>query len=95
MAAIIRSVRWGLEELADATDIGAVSGAWLEVSVAEPARGRQVGLFAPDGARAEEAIAVAQLLRTRLGTGVVLEARVVDAEARLPERGAQWRELVR
>ncbi|HEY8656368.1 MAG TPA: hypothetical protein VIN34_06505 [Candidatus Limnocylindria bacterium] len=94
-AAIIRSVRWGLEELADATDIGAVSGAWLEVSVAEPARGRQVGLFAPDGARAEEAIAVAQLLRTRLGTGVVLEARVVDAEARLPERGAQWRELVR
>lgn len=94
-AAIVRSIRWGLEELSDAASIGAVSGASLEVSVALPARGRQVGLFAPDGARAEEAIAVAQFLRTRLGPGAVLEARVVDAEARLPERGAQWRELVR
>lgn len=94
-AAIIRSVRWGLEELSEATDIGAVTGARLEVSVALPVRGRQVGLFAPDGARAEEAIAVAQFLRTRLGPGAVLEARVVDAQARLPERGAQWRELVR
>jgi len=93
-AAIVRSIRWGLEELA-AAGIGAVSGAWLEVSVVEPARGRQIGLFAPDGARAEEAIAVAQFLRTRLGPGAVLEAQVVDAEARLPERGAQWRELVR
>ena len=94
-AAIIRSVRWGLEELSDTTDIGAVSGTWLEVSVVEPSRGRQVGLFAPDGARAEEAIAVAQFLRTRLGPGAVLEARVVDAQARLPERAARWRELVR
>lgn len=97
--AIIRSVRWGLEELTDAAGpeagSGAVSGAWLEVSAALPACGRQVGLFAPDGARAEEAIAVAQLLRTRLGPGAVLEARVVDAQARLPERGAEWRELVR
>jgi len=25
----------------------------------------------------------------------VLEARVVDAQARLPERAARWRELVR
>ena len=97
-AAIIRSVRWGLEELpipAGAAGLGAVSGAWLEVSVVEPARGRQVGLFAPDGARAEEAIAVAQFLRTRLGPGAVLEARVIDPAARLPERGAEWRELVR
>lgn len=94
-AAIIRSVRWGLEELPGAAELGAVSGAWLEVSVVEPARGRQVGLFAPDGARAEEAIAVAQFLRTRLGPGAVLEARVVDPAARLPERGAEWRELVR
>lgn len=94
-AAIVRGVRWGLEELSDSTDIGAVSGASLEVSVVEPSRGRQVGLFAPDGARAEEAIAVAQFLRTRLGPGAVLEARVVDPQARLPERGARWRELVR
>ncbi|HUQ16836.1 MAG TPA: hypothetical protein VM070_03520 [Candidatus Saccharimonadales bacterium] len=94
-AAIIRSIRWGLEELSEATDIGAVNAASLEVSVVEPSRGRQVGLFAPDGARAEEAIAVAQFLRTRLGRGAVLEARVVDPQARLPERGAVWRELVR
>ena len=94
-AAIIRSVRWGLEELPGAGGMSAVSGAWLEVSVVEPARGRQVGLFAPDGARAEEAIAVAQFLRTRLGPGAVLEARVIDPAARLPERGAEWRELVR
>ncbi|GAC1461798.1 MAG: hypothetical protein NVSMB8_13370 [Candidatus Limnocylindrales bacterium] len=94
-AAVLRSIRWGLEELSETTDIGAVSGASLEVSVVEPSRGRQVGLFAPDGARAEEAIAVAQFLRTRLGPGAVLEARVVDPQARLPERGAAWRELVR
>ena len=62
----------------------------------EPAaRGRQIGLFAPDGAHAEEAIAVAQFLRTRLGPSAVLQPRVVDAEARLPERAAEWEEVVR
>lgn len=94
-AAIVRSIRWALEERSDRADQGAVSGAGLEVSVAEPVRGRQIGLFAADGARAEEAVAVAQFLRSRLGPGAVLEARVVDPEARLPERRARWRELVR
>src|SRR6266545_2962460 len=60
-AAIVRSLRWGLEEIAT---LGAVTSAALEVGAVEPARGRQIGLFAPDGAHAEEAIAVAQFLRT-------------------------------
>ncbi len=91
-AAIIRSLRWGLEEI---PTLGLVTSAVLEITAVEPARGRQIGLFAPDGAHAEEAIAVAQFLRTRLGPGVVLQPRVVDAEARLPERAAEWEEVVR
>ena len=91
-AAIVRSLRWGLEEIAT---LGQVTSAALEITAVEPARGRQIGLFAPDGAHAEEAIAVAQLLRTRLGPGVVLQPRIVDAEARLPERAAEWEEVVR
>src|SRR5256714_822064 len=63
--AIVRSLRWGLEEI---PTLGLVTSAALEITAARPARGRQIGLFAPDGARAEEAIAVAPFLRTRLGT---------------------------
>jgi hypothetical protein len=91
-AAIVRSLRWGLEEIAA---LGLVTSAGLEIIAVEPARGRQIGLFAPDGARAEEAISVAQFLRTRLGAATVLQPRVVDAEARLPERAADWEEVVR
>jgi protein ImuB len=91
-AAIIRSLRWGLEEI---PTLGLVISAALEVTAVEPARGRQIGLFAPDGAHAEEAIAVAQFLRTRLGAGVVLQPRIIDADARLPERAAHWEEVVR
>ncbi len=91
-AAIVRSLRWGLEEI---PTLGLVTSAALEITAVEPARGRQIGLFAPDGAHAEEAISVAQFLRTRLGAGTVLQARVIDAEARLPERAAEWQEVVR
>jgi DNA polymerase-4 len=91
-AAIVRSLRWGLEEIAT---LGLVAAATLEITAVEPARGRQIGLFAPDGAHAEEAIAVAQFLRTKLGPATVLQPRVVDAEARLPERAAEWEEVVR
>ena len=91
-AAIIRSLRWGLEEI---PVLGQVTSATLEITAVEPARGRQIGLFAPDGAHAEEAIAVAQFLRTRLGAGVVLQPRIADADARLPERAAEWEEAVR
>ncbi|HVR88148.1 MAG TPA: hypothetical protein VHG53_01215 [Candidatus Limnocylindria bacterium] len=91
-SAIVRSLRWGLEEL---PALGAVISASLEITAVEPARGRQIGLFAPDGAHAEEAIAVTQFLRTRLGPNAVLQPRVVDADARLPERVAEWEEVVR
>ncbi len=91
-AAIVRSLRWGLEEI---QVLGLVVSAAIEITAAEPARGRQIGLFAPDGAHAEEAISVAQFLRTRLGASTVLRPRVIDADARLPERAADWEEVVR
>ena len=91
-AAIVRSLRWGLEEI---PALGLVTSAALEITAVEPARGRQIGLFAPDGAHAEEAISVAQFLRTRLGAATVLQPRIIDAEARLPERAAEWDEVVR
>lgn len=96
-AALLRSLRWGLDELLRGpgeADLGAVVGAQVEASEVASARGRQVGLFAPDGAREEEAIAVVQHLRSRLGPGAVVRPRVVDADARLPERAAEWDEVV-
>lgn len=90
--ALVRSLRWGLEEI---PDLGLVVSATIEITAVEPARGRQIGLFAPDGAHAEEAISVAQFLRSRLGASTVLRPRVVDVEARLPERVAEWDEVVR
>ena len=98
---LIFALRSAADELAEAlrhdglAALGLVTSAGLEIIAVEPARGRQIGLFAPDGARAEEAISVAQFLRTRLGAATVLQPRVVDAEARLPERAADWEEVVR
>ena len=90
-AALLRSLRWGLEEV---PDVGQVTGARVEVTEVEPARGRQIGLFAPDGANEDEAIAVARYLRSRLGAGAVMRARVSDAEAPVAEREAEWEEAV-
>ena len=90
-AALLRSVRWALEERAH---LGRIVSCAIEVREAEPARGRQIGLFAADGARWEEAIASARYLRERLGPGRVLRARVSDADARLPERAAEWKEVI-
>jgi protein ImuB len=90
-ATLLRSLRWALDEW---TGIGQVVGALIEAIEVEPLRGRQLGLFAPDGAHAEEALAVAQHLRGRLGAGVVLRARVIAPDARLPEREAEWSEVV-
>lgn len=90
-AALVRSLRWALDEWPDLGRIGAVAIEALEV---EPLRGRQLGLFALDGAHAEEVIAVAQHLRGRLGAGAVLRARVYAPDARLPEREAEWNEVV-
>lgn len=91
-AALLRSVRWGLEERPE--EIGRVLGVRVEATEAEPSRGRQIGLFAADGANEEEAIAVARYLRSRLGPGAVVRAKVADAEARLAEREAEWEEVV-
>lgn len=90
-AALLRSVRWALEERAH---LGRIVSCAVEVREVEPARGRQLGLFAADGARWEEAIASARYLRERLGPGRVLRARVVDGDARLPERAAEWKEVI-
>jgi protein ImuB len=89
--ALLRSLRWALEER---DQLGLVTGCALEVPEVEAARGRQIGLFAPDGARHEEAIATARYLRAKLGRGVVLRARVADADARLPERVSEWVEVI-
>lgn len=90
-AALLRSLRWGLEET---EGIGRVLGVRVEVTEAEPLRARQIGLFAADEANEEEAIAVARYLRSRLGPRAVMRAEVADADARLPEREARWEEAV-
>ena len=90
--ALLRSLRWGLEERAD--PIGRVLGVRVEATEVERIRGRQIGLFAADGANEEEAVAVARYLRSRLGPGAVLRAEVADPEARLAERETRWEEVV-
>lgn len=90
-AALVRSLRWALDERAD---LGPIDAAAIEALEVEAGRGRQLGLFAPDGAHVEEAIAVAQHLRGRLGPGAVLRARLRAPDARLPEREAEWTEVV-
>ncbi len=89
-ASLLRSLRWALEE----QELGRITGVELEAIAVEPARGRQLGLFAPDGARKEDAQAVAAYLRARLGAGRVLRLRVVDDDPRLPERAAEFEEVV-
>ncbi len=90
-AALLRSLRWALEERAH---LGRIVACAVEALETEPERGRQIGLFAADGARWEEAVASARYLRERLGPGRVLKARVTDADARLPERAAEWKEVI-
>jgi protein ImuB len=93
-AALLRSMRWALEEGPGGEAVGRVVGVRVEATEVEPARGRQIGLFAADGANEEEAIAVARYLRSRLGAGAVLRAEVARDEARLAEREARWEEAV-
>ena len=89
--ALLRSVRWGLDE---ASAIGRVLGVRVEATEVEPTRARQIGLFAADGANEEEAVAVARYLRSRLGPRAVVRAEVADADSRLAEREAKWEEAV-
>ncbi|MGH2378495.1 MAG: hypothetical protein ACRDGT_08450 [Candidatus Limnocylindria bacterium] len=93
-AALLRSLRWALEERPDRGEIGLVTGVRIEVTEVEPVRGRQIGLFAADAAREEEAVAVARYLRSRLGPGTVLRPRVTDPDSRVAEREAEWEEVV-
>jgi protein ImuB len=90
-SALLRSARWGLEEV---PQIGNVVGVRVEVTEVEPARGRQIGLFAADAANEDEAVAVARYLRSRLGAGAVVRAKVGEPDARLAEREAEWEEAV-
>ena len=90
-AALLRSLRWALEER---VNLGRVIGIELEAIAVEPARGRQLGLFAPDSARREDTQAVAAYLRSRLGPQRVLRPRVVDEEPRLFERAVEFEEVV-
>jgi hypothetical protein len=93
-AALLRSLRWALEERPGREELGLVTGVRVEVTEVEPVRGRQIGLFAADGAREEEAIAVARYLRSRLGPGSVVRARVTEPDSRVAEREAEWEEAV-
>jgi protein ImuB len=93
-SALVRSLRWALEERPDREGIGLVTGVRIEAIEVEPIRGRQIGLFAADEAREEEAVAVARYLRSRLGQGAVVRARVTDPESRVAEREAEWEEVV-
>lgn len=93
-SALVRSLRWALEERPAREEIGLVTGVRVEVTEVEPIRGRQIGLFVADEAREEEAIAVARYLRSRLGPGAVLRARVTEPESLVAEREAEWEEVV-
>ena len=62
------------------------------------------GSLATNSATLQLAAAVASLTLVRvlhvegllgLGPAVVLQPRIVDADARLPERAAEWEEVVR
>jgi protein ImuB len=69
----------------------AVTRLALELDGAAPAAGQQLGLFVPQLARAGQLDWQLAGLALRYGTDRVLQARVTDAEAVLPERRIEWR----
>ena len=69
----------------------AVTRLALELNGAAPAAGQQLGLFVPQLARAGQLDWQLAGLALRYGTDRVLQARVVDAEALLPEQRVEWR----
>ncbi len=71
--------------------------AWLslELDGVVPAVGRQLGLFAPQAARAARLEWQLADLAIRFGPGRVLRATVRDPEARLPEARIGWSEASR
>ena len=71
---------------------GPVERLSLELAGVVPAAGRQLGLFAPQAARAARLEWQLADLAIRFGTGRVLRATVRDPEARLPEERIAWAE---
>lgn len=69
----------------------AVTRLALELDGAAPAAGQQLGLFVPQLARAGQLDWQLAGLALRYGADRVLQARVVDAEAVLPEQRIEWR----
>ncbi len=67
----------------------------LELDGVVPAAGRQLGLFAPQAARAARLEWQLADLAIRFGSGRVLRATVRDPEARLPEARIGWSEASR
>jgi hypothetical protein len=69
----------------------AVTRLALELDGAAPAAGQQLGLFVPQLARAGQLDWQLAGLALRYGADRVLQARVVDAEAVVPEQRIEWR----
>jgi protein ImuB len=69
----------------------AVTRLSLELDGAAPAGGQQLGLFTPQLARAGQLDWQLAGLALRYGADSVLQARVVDAEAVVPEARVEWR----
>lgn len=69
----------------------AVTRLALELDGAAPAAGQQLGLFVPQLARAGQLDWQLAGLALRYGPDRVLQARVVDAEAVVPEQRVEWR----
>jgi impB/mucB/samB family len=67
----------------------------LELDRVIPAAGRQLGLFAPQAARAARLEWQLADLAIRFGEGRVLRAALHDPEARLPEQRSGWLEATR
>jgi protein ImuB len=67
-----------------------VSRLVLELSGAAPAAGQQLGLFAPQLARAGRLEWQLAGLAIRFGTDRLLRARILDPEAVLPEQRSEW-----
>lgn len=80
-----------LARLTTSLPAAAVTRLSLELDGAAPAAGQQLGLFVPQLARAGQLDWQLAGLALRYGPGRVLQARVVDAEAIVPEQRVEWR----
>lgn len=82
-----------LARLTAAPPGAAVTRLALELRDAAPAAGQQLGLFAPQLARAARLDWQLAGLAVRFGADRLLRARILDPEAALPEARVEWRPL--